>query len=52
MILGAIKSCHSKRKRYPIILKEPEFAHLEVVVLKNQIETDALELKFNDRVEL
>ncbi len=51
MILWVIKSHHSKRKRYPLILKEPEFAHLEVIELKNQKEADVLVLGINDQVE-
>ena len=51
MILWFIKMHHSIRKRYPIILKGPEFSHLEVIVLKIQKEADALVLSINDQVE-
>jgi adenylate kinase family enzyme len=51
MILWVIKSHHSKRKRYLKILKEPEFSHLEVMVLKDQKETDALVLRIKDQIE-
>lgn len=42
---------NSKRKRYPGYFKKPEFSHLEVRVLKNQKEADALVLSINDNVE-